>query len=88
MEIIKFLVYLLFGDNGLSIFSSLFGPETKASSTQSDEEPDPETDRLFEEIFKQKNSPKFIGEGYALQPISQIADKEIIYGLTRYFGKS
>lgn len=88
MEIIKLLVYLFFGDQGLTLFSSIFNSDSSKEENKENDAPDPEVDRMFEEIFKEKTSPNFIGEGYALQPISQIADKQVIYCLTRHFGKS
>ncbi len=89
VDIFSFIKSLLQNGDAIKIISSIIGILTGNSPQQTDDLPDPEIDKMFEEIIGQnKNSPmEIIGEGYGLNPISKIADKQIIYCLTRHLGQ-
>ena len=86
MELIQFLISLFTTDEGRNLIAQVFN--TFFGSPPQDDSPDPEIDEIFEQIVKNKKSPILsIGEGYALVPVANIADGEIISRLTRYFGR-
>ena len=86
MNIIQFLISLFTSEEGLKLLSALLGGFS--SNTQDDDQDDPEIEKMFEEITqKNKPSSKIIEEGYALEPISDLANKDIIYMLNGYFAK-
>ena len=86
MNIIQFLISLFTSEEGLKLLSVLLGGFS--SNTQDDDQNDPEIEKMFEEITqKNKPSSKIIEEGYALEPISDLANKDIIYMLNGYFAK-
>lgn len=90
MELIQFLISLFTSEDGLNALSQILQLFLgNSSSPPSSEQDDKEIDELFNSIVnEQKNSPiESIGEGFALAPVSRIADGEIIYRLTRYFGR-
>ena len=87
MNFIQFVISLFTTQDGRNLISQIintfFGGQPSI-----DEAPDPEVDELFSKIVKEKNSPiQSIGEGYALAPISNIANDQILCRLTRYFGR-
>lgn len=89
VELLQFIISLFSSNEGLkfitALIETLFGNPSSTSNSDV-EEVDPEIEALFEEISgKRKASPKIIEEGYALGPISNIADKDIVYNLNRYF---
>ena len=88
MGILEFIISLLSSGEGLKFITALIEiltGKSESNCANDDHEFDPEIEAMFEEISGKKNSPKIIGEGYALEPISNVANKEIIYGLNRYF---
>lgn len=89
MELIQFLISLFTSEDGLNALSQILQLFLGSpNSSPSDEDDDKEIDELFNSIVNEKNSPiESIGEGFALAPVSRIADGEIIYRLTRYFGR-
>lgn len=93
VDLLNFIFSLFSTKEGLALVSSVLqlflGGNQSCNNTPSDkDEPDQELDALFEEISGKKNSPiTEIGEGYALNPICNIADKQIIYCLTLFYGR-
>ena len=89
MGILEFIISLLSSGEGLKFITALIEiltGKSDSSCANDDHEFDPEIEAMFEEISgKKKTSPKIIEEGYALEPISNVANKEIIYNLNRYF---
>ena len=85
VDIVRFLISLFSSEEGLRLLSALLGGFSENKQTDDDED-DPEIEKLFEEITqKNKPSSKLIEEGYALAPISSLANKDIIYMLNGYF---
>ncbi len=85
VDILQFLISLFSSEEGLKLLSALLGGLSE-NTKQEQEEDDPEIEKLFEEISgKKKPSSKPIEEGYALSPISEIADRDIVYMLNKYF---
>ena len=89
VDIFSFIKSLLQNGDAIKIISTIITLLMGNSNQQTDDLPDPEIDRMFEEIIGQKeNSPiETIGEGYGLNPIAKIADKQIIYCLTRHLAQ-
>ena len=89
VELLQFIISLFSTNEGLKFLSALLGTLFESPNTHNggeNEEFDPEIENLFEEISgKRKPSPKIIEEGYALAPICNIADKDIIFNLNKYF---
>lgn len=89
VELLQFIISLFSTNEGLKFLSALLGTLFESPNTNNggeNEEFDPEIEKLFEEISgKRKPSPKVIEEGYALAPICNIADKDIIFNLNKYF---
>lgn len=87
MNFIQFIISLFTTQDGQNLLTQVVNTFFGGQPTV-DETPDPEVDELFSKIVKEKNSPiRCIGEGYALSPISNIADDQILCRLTRYFGR-
>lgn len=91
VNFLQFIIDLLSSEDGLKLISAILGLFTGGQTAQDgDDTPDPEIEEMFNQIAMEKqNSPKeFVGEGFALSPICNVANKDVIYMLTRYFGKS
>lgn len=93
VDLLNFIFSLFSTKEGLALISSVLqlflgGNEPCSKDACAKDEPDQELDALFEEISGKKISPiTEIGEGYALNPICNIADKQIIYSLTLFYGR-
>ena len=87
MNFIQFVISLFTTQDGQNLLSQVINTFFGGQPTV-DESPDPEVEELFSKIVKEKKSPILcIGEGYALAPIYNIANDQIICSLTRYFGR-
>ena len=87
MNFIQFVISLFTTQEGQNLITQVINTFFGGQPTV-DESPDPEVEELFSKIVKEKKSPiQSIGEGYALAPISNIANDQIICSLTRYFGR-
>ena len=87
VDILQFLISLFSSEEGMQLLSALLGVFSNQPKQEDDD--DPEIEKLFEEISgKNKPSSKPIEEGYALSPISEVADRDIIYLLNKYFANA
>ena len=90
VNFLQFIIDLLSSEEGLKLIFTILGLLNGGQTGQEqDDTPDPEIEEMFKQITLEKeNSPKqFIGEGFALSPICNVASKDVIYMLTRYFGR-
>lgn len=89
MNFLQFIVDLLSSEDGLKLISAILSLFMGAQNQPDDDTPDPEVEEMFKQLTQEKeNSPKEnIGENFALSPICNVANKDVIYMLTRYFGK-
>ena len=88
MNFLNFLISLFTTEDGQNLLCQVFNTFFGGPPAVEDNSPDPEVDELFAKIVKEKKSPiQCIGEGYALSPISNIANDQVILSLTRYFGR-
>ena len=87
VDLLQFIISLLSTSEGLKFITALLETFWGSNSPKTDnDEIDPEIEAMFEEISgKRKTSPKIIEEGYALSPICNIANKDIVFNLNRYF---
>lgn len=90
MELLQFLFSLFSSEEGLKLLSFLIGLLSGNSNEQTlDEKDQQEVDDVLNQLFDKKPPPiTKIEEGYALLPISYVANKDIVYALNQYFSRA